>query len=78
MSQTFINLNLISKPGLMSSTKVDAFINNAKYDYLILVTMFDPTSKLMSVQGSIDIYGAPDDSDDEDTDFKKLDRFLIH
>ena len=55
-----------SKAGLMSSTKVDAINDNAKDDHLILVTMFDPTGKLMSVQGSIDIYGAPDDSDDED------------
>ena len=56
-----------SKAGLMSSTKIDAINDNSKDDHLILVSMFDATGKLMSVQGSIDIYGAPDDSDDEDS-----------
>lgn len=55
-----------SKAGYMSSVKIDAINNNAKDDHLILMTTFDPTGKLFSAQGSIDIYGAPDDSDDID------------
>jgi len=55
-----------SKAGYLSTVKMDAINNNEKDDYLSLLTTFDPTGKLFSVQGTIDIYGAPDDSDDDD------------
>lgn len=55
-----------SKAGLVSSVKIDAINDNAKDDHLIMFAVFDPTGKLFSVQGGIDIYGAPDDSDDTD------------
>lgn len=55
-----------SKMGLLSSVKIDAINDNDKDDHLVLVTTFDSRGKLFSVQGSIDIYGAPDDDDDED------------
>lgn len=55
-----------SKAGYLSSVKIDAINDNEKDDHLILLATFDPDGKLFSVQGSIDIYGAPDDSDDTD------------
>jgi hypothetical protein len=55
------------KAGYVSSAKMDAINNNDKDDYLSLLTTFDPAGKLFSVQGTIDIYGAPDDNDDADS-----------
>jgi hypothetical protein len=55
-----------SRMGYISTAKIDAINNNDKDDYMSVVLSFGPTGKLFSVQGSIDIYGAPDDSDDTD------------
>ena len=56
-----------AKSGLVSSVKIDA-INDGmdKDDHLILTATFDPKGNLFSVQGSIDICGAPDDGDTDD------------
>lgn len=55
-----------SKAGMVTSVKIDAINDMAKDDYLVLFTTFDPTGKLFSVQGNIDIYGAPSDGDTSD------------
>jgi hypothetical protein len=55
-----------SKMGLLSSVKIDAINDNDKDDHLVLISTFDAKGKLFSAQGSIDIYGAPDDDDDQD------------
>lgn len=55
-----------SKAGYISSVKIDAINDNAKDDHLILLATFDPDGNLFSAQGSIDIYGAPDNSSDTD------------
>jgi len=60
------NTSCYAKAGLVSSVKIDAINDNEKDDHLILFTVFDPNGNLFSVQGGIDIYGAPDDSDDTD------------
>lgn len=55
--------SIYAKAGMIASLKIDAINDNAQDDHLILFTTFDPTGKLFSVQGSIDIYGAPADGD---------------
>ena len=55
-----------SKAGLIASVKMDAINSGAKDDYLSLLCTFDPSGNLFSAQGTVDIYGAPDDSDDKD------------
>lgn len=55
-----------SKAGMISSVKIDAINDNGKDDHLIMLTTFDPTGKLFSVQGSIDVYGAPDTGSSDD------------
>jgi hypothetical protein len=55
-----------SKAGFYSTVKMDAVNDNAKDDYLAMMISFDPTGKIYSVSGSIDIWGAPDDDDDAD------------
>jgi cytochrome oxidase Cu insertion factor (SCO1/SenC/PrrC family) len=55
-----------SKAGFYSTVKMDAINDNAKDDYLAMMISFDPSGKIYSVSGSIDIWGAPDDDDDAD------------
>ena len=60
------NTSGYNRSGLLSSVKIDAVNDNDQDDHLILLATFDPQGHLFSVQGSIDICGAPDDSDDDD------------
>ena len=58
--------SLYAKAGLMVSSKIDAIKDNGQDDHLVLFATFDPNGKLFSVQGAIDIYGAPDNGDTSD------------
>lgn len=55
-----------SKAGMIVSAKADAINSMSKDDYLSVQCAFDPAGNLLSVQGSIDIWGAPDDSSDKE------------
>jgi hypothetical protein len=53
---------LYANYGTVCSTKIAAITNNAKDDYLVLLTSFNSQGKLISVTASVDIYafGYPD------------------
>lgn len=49
--------------GSLSSVKIDAITDNQKDDHLIMQTVFDPSGRLFSIVGSIDLFSRNHDDD---------------